>query len=156
VVGRAARLGAVGLAIISLVGCSFHHRSDSPRPSWTPITTTYASLPTSGCSLDAVRRAFRERGVRLIVTSPEVTPDDPLLGILGPQVERDPRAMVEVTVFRNAKLAARYAASGKPGAKNRLRMVYAMNIIVVYRRSAPQRLRDAIEAVVVRRGCLRR
>lgn len=29
-----------------------------------------------------------------------------------------------------------------------------MNVIAVYRRSAPRSLRDAIDAVVIRHGCL--
>jgi hypothetical protein len=147
-------LVAFGLGLL-VAGCASHHRSTAAESSFIPVTTTYASEPTSGCSLSQVRRAFRANGVRLIVTAPQLTPNDALLGILGPAIASDPASHVEVTIFHRPEVARATALRGKPGPKNRLQMAFAMNVIAVYRRTAPRSLRDAIDAVIIRHGCLR-
>jgi hypothetical protein len=143
----------VPLALL-VAGCGGHGDKPSAQPPFIPVTTTYASEPTSGCSLAQVRRAFKAKGVALIVASPQVAPNDPLLGILRPRRDSDPATRVEVTVFHRAEAARAAALKGRPGPKSRLQMAFAMNVIAVYPRTAPRSLSAAINTVVVHGGCL--
>jgi hypothetical protein len=121
----------------------------------TPITTTYASQPSSGCSVHQVRSAFAKRGIELLVAIPETSLESPLLGVLKPSVEGNTRSALEVTILRTPEEADRLLrAKAKPPPKQRgFAVTHAVNIIAVYPRNAPVRLREAVRAVVARLGC---
>jgi len=130
----------IGAALV-IAGCSGHR--------------TTGSRPTRNCSVDQVREAFAKRGVPLLVAAMETSGKTPLLGDLRSELTWP--TTIDVMVFRTATDARglfgpnpdRFAHEGS------IRMVYRLNVVALYQRTAPARVKEAVRAVVVRWGCRR-